>query len=120
MGTHSDRCYPLDNGPMHVSVLHIDDCPNWVEASSRLVTALRNVGIPNTEVSFVVLRTPEDASRVPFAGSPTILVDGEDLFPSTGRSTDLACRIYRTDGHVAGLPSLEDIEEALRHRLSVA
>ncbi len=104
---------------MDVSVLHIDDCPNWAEASSRLATALRNVGIPDTEVRFVVLRTPEDASRVPFAGSPTIVVDGDDLFPSSGRTTDLACRVYFSEGHVAGLPSLEDIETALRQRLSV-
>jgi len=104
---------------MDVSVLHIDDCPNWAEASSRLTTALRNVGIPDTEVRFVVLRTREDASRVPFAGSPTIVVDGDDLFPSSGRTTDLACRVYFSEGHVAGLPSLEDIETALRQRLSV-
>jgi len=104
---------------MDVAVLHIDDCPNWVEASSRLATALRNVGMPDTEVSFVMLRTFEDASRVPFAGSPTIVVDGDDLFPSSGRTTDLACRVYFSEGHVAGLPSLEDIEIALRQRLSV-
>lgn len=103
---------------MEVSVLHIDDCPNWVEAGSRLRTALNNVGASDTEVSFVTLHTREDASRVPFAGSPTILVDGEDLFPSNGGTTDLACRVYQTDGRLAGLPSLGDIETALRQRNS--
>ena len=115
--TPSDSRNPVDNGFMDVSVLHIDDCPSWVETSSRLAAALGNVGIPDTKVRFVVLRTREDALRVPFSGSPTILVDGEDLFPSSGRTTDLACRIYFSERHLAGLPSLEDIETALRQRL---
>lgn len=104
---------------MEVTVLHIDDCPNWAEAGSRLRTALTAVGASDTGVSFMTLHTPEDASRVPFAGSPTILVDGEDLFPSSGRTTDLACRIYRTEGLFAGIPSQADIEAALRQRISV-
>jgi hypothetical protein len=107
-----------DNSFMDVSVLHIDDCPNWVEAGARLRTALRDLGASDTEVSFVALHTPDDASHVLFAGSPTLLIDGVDLFPTDGRTTDLACRVYRTDGHLAGLPSLADIEVALRQRLS--
>ena len=102
---------------MDISVLHIDDCPNWVETGSLLRTALDTIGASDTAVGFVALHTPEDAARVPFAGSPTILVDGTDLFPSDGQTSDLACRIYQTDGHFAGLPSLRDIEEALRQRL---
>lgn len=105
---------------MEISVLHIDDCPNWVEAGSLLRTALGHIGLSDTAVTFTVLRTREDASRVPFAGSPTILVDGSDLFPSGGRTKDLACRIYQTDGNFAGLPSLADIEEALRQRRTAA
>jgi hypothetical protein len=103
---------------MDISVLHIDDCPNWVETGSRLRTALDTIGASDTAVSFIALHTPEDASRVTFAGSPTILVDGTDLFPSDGQTSDLACRIYLTDGHFAGMPSLRDMEEALRRRQS--
>ena len=102
---------------MDVSVLHIDDCPNWVEATSRLRTALDNLGASDTAVSIIQVNTPEDALRVPFAGSPTILVDGVDLFPNEGRTTDLACRVYQTNGRLAGLPSLRDIEAALRLKL---
>ena len=102
---------------MDISVLHIEDCPNWAETGSRIRTALKDLGVSNTEVSFVELRTPEDASQVPFAGSPTILVDGTDLFPSDGRTTDLACRIYRAGAHFAGIPLQGDIEDALRRRL---
>ena len=76
---------------MEVSVLHIDDCPNWVETGSRLRTALDGLGASEIPVDFTVLRTHEEAGAVPFAGSPTIVVDGTDLFPSDGQTTDLAC-----------------------------
>lgn len=102
---------------MDVSILHIDDCPNWVETGSRLRTALDDLGASETPIDFTVLRTHEEAGQVPFAGSPTIVVNGTDLFPSNGQTTDLACRVYQTGGHLAGLPSTNDIAEALRKRL---
>ncbi len=102
---------------MEVSVLHIDDCPNWVETGSRLRTALDGLGASEIPVDFTVLRTHEEAGAVPFAGSPTIVVDGTDLFPSDGQTTDLACRVYQTGGRLAGMPSVDDIAKALRHRI---
>lgn len=103
---------------MDVSILHIDDCPNWVETGTRLRTALDDLGASKTALNFTVLRTHEEAGRVPFAGSPTILVDGTDLFPSNGQTTDLACRVYQTGGRLAGLPSAGDITQALRQRMT--
>ena len=101
---------------MNVSVLHIDDCPNWFEAGSVLRTALDNIGLPDTKITFTVLRSSTGASQVPFASSPTILVDGLDLFPTDGSANDLAGRIYKSEGHFAGRPSLAEIEDALRKR----
>ncbi|MFP3466880.1 hypothetical protein [Leifsonia sp. SIMBA_070] len=63
-----------------------------------------------------MLSTPEQAALVPFAGSPTITVDGEDLFPSDGGTSDLACRIYYTPDGLAGLPTVDQLIEAIeRH-----
>jgi hypothetical protein len=42
------------------------------------------------EVELVAVNTDEEAQRLRFPGSPTIRVDGEDLFPyRSGRSTRL-------------------------------
>lgn len=98
---------------MKVEVLHIDECPNWEEAGGRLRNALTVTGHGDVEIGFLLLRTSEDAVRVPFAGSPTITVDGEDLFPSGGRTTDLACRIYYTPTGLAGLPTIEQLVQAI-------
>ena len=58
----------------------------------------------------------ETAAQLLFAGSPTILVDGVDLFPTGGRTSDLACRIYLTPNSLAGAPTQQQIEAALGAR----
>ena len=98
---------------MNVEVLHIEDCPNWVEAGSRLREALNATGLAETTITYRLLSTPQEAAQVPFAGSPTITIDGEDLFPTGGLTTDLACRVYPTPTGLAGLPTTDQILDAI-------
>ncbi len=79
---------------MMITVLHIDAFPHWREASERVCTTLRSLGHDQVDVVEVLLESSEQAAAVPFAGSPTILVDGVDLFPSDGGTKELACRVY--------------------------
>lgn len=98
---------------MRIEVLHIDECENWELAGDRVREALFRLGDRSTPVGFRRLQTPEDAASVAFAGSPTITVDGEDLFPNGARTTELACRIYFTPSGVAGLPTVDQLVEAI-------
>lgn len=41
----------------------------------------------------MLIRTPQEAATTGFAGSPTITVDGRDLFPGGARTESLACRV---------------------------
>lgn len=102
---------------MNIQVLHIDECPNWEEAGVRLRSALHAVGKPDTAIETILLTTPEEAERYAFAGSPTILIDGEDPFPTGATTTDLACRVYNTGTRLAGSPTTEQLTQALRERL---
>ena len=102
---------------MKIELLHIAECPSWVEAGRRVSEALRETGHEATELRYRAISTEEDAEEVPFAGSPTITMNGEDLFPGADPSVDLACRIYATPAGLAGLPTVEQIREAiLTHR----
>nr|WP_274636467.1 hypothetical protein [Microbacterium bovistercoris] len=101
---------------MKVRVLHIDGCPNWEDAVARTRRALGAVGLADVPVEAVLIRTEAEAVSSGFAGSPTIVVDGEDLFPSDGRTADLACRVYLTETGPAGAPGPEQLEPALRAR----
>lgn len=102
---------------MRVEILHIDECPNWVEAGTRVEAALVELGRGDDEVAYRLLTTSADAAEVPFAGSPTIVLDGVDAFPTDGRTSDLACRIYRTDTGFAGVPTVAQLIEAMREHL---
>jgi hypothetical protein len=101
---------------MKVDVLHIEDCSNWQEAGHRLQKALQATGHGDAIITYRLIASPDQAAVVDFAGSPTITIDGADLFPSSGRTNDLACRIYVTPGGLAGVPTIEQLTEAIAGR----
>lgn len=98
---------------MRIEVLHIDECENWERAGDRIREALDRLGDRSMAVGYRRLQTSEEAASVAFAGSPTITVDGEDLFPNGAQTTELACRIYFTPNGVAGLPTIDQLVEAI-------
>jgi hypothetical protein len=96
-----------------IELLHIANCPNSGETLLRLQQAVENTMPSNTVIKYTLIDSAETAAKVLFAGSPTILVDGVDLFPTDGRTNDLACRIYFTPNGMAGSPTQQQIEAAL-------
>lgn len=102
---------------MNVQLLHIDECPNWEATGVQLRNALDAVGKPDVDIETILLTTPEEAARYAFAGSPTILIDGEDPFPNGGTTTDLACRVYNTGDRLAGSPTNEQLIQAVHERI---
>lgn len=99
---------------MRVEILHIADCPGWRTAAEELRAALDATGHADVEVELILIEDSQQAAGLPFAGSPTIVVNGDDLFPTGDRSTALACRIYATPAGLRGRPERSQIEEALR------
>jgi len=63
-------------------------------------------------VEEVEVATHEDAQRLGMHGSPTILVNGSDPFPSED-DPSVACRLYRTADGVEGAPSVAELVEVL-------
>ncbi|MFE4469033.1 thioredoxin family protein [Leifsonia sp. NPDC056824] len=98
---------------MRVEVLHIQDCPSWREAGARLELALAEAGIDAT-VEYRLLEAPADIAGTVFAGSPTIVVDGADLFPAAEPIRELACRVYPTPAGLRGMPDTAQLVTALR------
>lgn len=92
-------------------LLYFDDCPNWKVADGHLATLTEELGY--LTVSRQVVDTPEEAERVGFIGSPSILVDGVDLFAGSDDPVGLACRVYQTPRGPAGSPTLAQLRQAL-------
>ncbi|MEU9429075.1 hypothetical protein AB0D87_40810 [Streptomyces sp. NPDC048342] len=100
---------------MEIEILVVPDCPNEQPAAERLRQALDDAGLANITVAIRVVADQAEAERLGFTGSPTILIDGRDPFAEPGGAAGLMCRVYRTsDGHLAGVPALDELRQALR------
>lgn len=100
---------------MRVQLLVIEDCPNSAVASNRLEAAFKLLGIDGASVVHRVMKTSADVLGTEFAGSPTITVDGLDLFPSTP-TEELTCRVYSTPLGLQGAPAVEQLAAAFTAR----
>uniref|UniRef100_A1UQ22 Putative alkylmercury lyase n=1 Tax=Mycobacterium sp. (strain KMS) TaxID=189918 RepID=A1UQ22_MYCSK len=101
---------------MRVEIVYFDGCPNWQEAGARAGEAA--AGLAAVEIVYRRVSTDEEAAALPFAGSPTILIDGTDAFDDAVPVRNLACRVYLTDAGLRGLPTVTQLTEALRGRQS--
>lgn len=99
---------------MRIDVLSVADCPNSAVALERVRQALGATGKDDVEVVSTEVADANEAASLGLRGSPTILIDGVDLFAPPDEPTSLACRLYRNGDAVAGAPSTERLIEALR------
>ncbi|MFE9888560.1 hypothetical protein [Streptomyces scopuliridis] len=98
---------------MEIEILVVPDCPNEKPAVERLRGALADAGLHDTTFSIRTISDPEEAERIGFTGSPTILIDGHDPFAEPGRPVGLSCRMYRTPDGLAGVPGRDQLRLAL-------
>ena len=98
---------------MRMEILYFDGCPTYGAAVKTLRKVLADEGV-QAEVELVAVNTDKAARSLRFPGSPTIRVDGRDLFPAPEREDwGLGCRIYATPQGLKGSPTAEMFEEAL-------
>jgi hypothetical protein len=94
-------------------LLYFDGCPTYETATKTLRAVLAEEGL-EADVELVVVNTDEVARRLQFPGSPTIRVDGRDLFPAPEREDwRLGCRVYATPEELKGSPTAEMVRNAL-------
>ncbi|MEO5982108.1 MAG: thioredoxin family protein [Pedococcus sp.] len=96
---------------MDITLLYFEDCPNWKAADERLTRLASDR--PDLTVTHQLVETPEEAERTGFLGSPSIQVDGVDVFPEPGARVGLTCRRYLTPDGYEGAPTLEQLRAAL-------
>ncbi len=93
-----------------ISFLYFDGCPLAPRARENLVDAIEDiktrVRVCFEEVDLMAPETPDDLRRW---GSPTILVNGEDI---TGAKQGWACscRLYANEG---GVPTVSEIIDVI-------
>lgn len=94
-----------------VTLLYFDGCPHWRLADERLRELGEHAGFT---LEHVAVNKPEEAERLGFLGSPTLMIDGRDPFATGDEPTGLTCRVYDTPQGLQGAPTLEQLREVLR------
>ena len=97
---------------VEVELLFFDDCPNWQAANTRFMALADE--FPDATVTHHLVDTLDEAERVGFRGSPTILVNGVDPFATESDPVGgLSCRVYQTPDGPAGSPTLDQLRVVL-------
>ena len=101
---------------MEVEILYFDGCPSYREAQATLQKVLSQ-GEVSAEVRLVAVNTDEEARRLRLPGSPTLRMDGEDLFPVPDQAGyALGCRMYATPEGLKGSPTAKMVRAVLAER----
>lgn len=99
---------------MNIQLLVTPDCPHATTAADLLHRALADTEDYSFEI--LIIRDIDEALARGFLGSPSIHVDGHDLFETSGIEPSLGCRIYRSGNTHSPIPELSALKAALeRH-----
>jgi glutaredoxin len=91
----------------HIEILAVADCPHVEGARQRCIDA--SVDLADVDITTTVVSDEDHADRLGMRGSPTILIDGENLFDEPGTATSCSCRVGSD-----AIPTITAISDALR------
>jgi len=97
---------------MKIQLLYFDDCPSWQTALQNLKAACELEGLA-WPIELVEVRD-EDAAPLRFLGSPSLVVDGEDLWPEPRQAYYMSCRMHGTPEGMRGWPTVDMLRVRLR------
>lgn len=98
-----------------VELVYDADCPNVASARAQLLRAFARAGLPARWEEWWS-DDPHAPGHVRGFGSPTVLVDGEDVAGVARVEGVRSCRLYGGSGQLTGVPAMEDIVASLLRR----
>ncbi len=99
-----------------ISFQYFDGCPNAIESITNFKLALEELNISENDYEIVEIPDLRSAEVNMFQGSPTILVDGIDIYTDKNpEEYSYTCRIYNFNGRRTGIIPTEYILTKLQH-----
>ncbi len=96
------------NDKIKIEIQHFRGCPNSPEMIHRVKEAIKD-SEEKIEYNEVLVESNELAEKLKFRGSPTVLINGEDIEGRNApESASLNCRVYEN-----GLPEIEEIRKRI-------
>lgn len=92
---------------------YFEGCPNHIKMQNNLNEAIKGLE-DKVEIKKVLVEDEATAMQVKFRGSPTLLINGEDLLGMpVPEEPSLACRYYPK-----GIPTSEEIRKAILQKIN--
>lgn len=94
-----------------VEFQYFDGCPNSETTLNNLKELIEENIIDIKEVKITEVNSPEEADKLNFQGSPTILINGIDIYSGEiPKLSNFSCRYYVFEGKRTGIISKEYIK----------
>ena len=104
----------MQTNSVSVEILYFSGCPSWKQTIENLKFVLAEKGVESV-LKLTRIQSNEDAKDKKFPGSPTIRINGQDLFPIDQPNYCLQCRVYSTPDGMLATPTREMLKERLSH-----
>lgn len=92
---------------------YFEGCPNHIKMQNNLNEAIKGLE-DKIEIEKILVEDEVSAMQVKFRGSPTLLINGEDLLGMPApEEPSLACRYYPK-----GIPTSEEIRKAILQKIN--
>ena len=101
---------------LNIDILYTGDRTDSEVTADLLQDVMQELGV-NAAVSFVEVRSDREAFKHRFIGSPSVYVNGEDLFPMPKAAAGLRLRPYFCSAGMVEHPTREMLREALADRI---
>lgn len=97
---------------LNLELQYFEGCPNYKKMNDNLNDAIKNLE-DKIELKKVLVEDAATALKVSFRGSPTLLINGEDIegIP-TPIEPNLSCRFYPN-----GIPKTEEIRKIIFQKI---
>lgn len=97
---------------LQVDILYTKDCADWQTLADMAAQAVSELGL-EVEMGTWLVETDKQAIEWGFSGSPSIFVNGQDLFPSDVPD-GLTLRSYKTEEGLLPYPTYAQLVAALQ------
>lgn len=98
---------------MKIELLYFDGCPSWQTALENLKVALQQEDI-SEPITMLEIKDDEQAAQEKFLGSPSIRINGRDLWFENRENYSLSCRVYGTPAGVKGYPTVDMLRSRIK------
>ena len=98
--------------PLNIRFLYFNGCPNAAQTLENLRAALRELDL---DMEPEVVGVDPDSFAGPFLGSPSVLVNGVDVYTKTVPDAfEFSCRMFVIDGERTGVLPVGLLRDRIR------